>query len=377
MSADGAPVLILGGLAGQNDAVRSLQASGRAVHACAHDRDGPVAGQVAAFHLIDITDVDAVTALVSRIGARWIASVGSDIALPTIAAVSERLGLPHLVDAKTTALLRDKAALRGFLDQHRLGEVAYRRVSRPADIDASFPYPAVLKPVDSQGQRGIAVVETMDEAIVALPAALATSWSGSAIVEEYLDGPEVSVHVFLVDGRIAFSEASDRHHWPGPMPGVALAHTMPSRWVGQLGMAAELEALVVAFVDAIGLRDGPLYLQLKLTSRGPRIIEVAPRFDGCHLWRLIDVLYGVDLLQAYWALLDGQPVPVLERLRAAGSGELRFHLVAPGAPVDVGSFAPPEEGEVVFEELHLDEHGRARATNAVVARAGYRITVSR
>lgn len=88
MSADGAPVLILGGLAGQNDAVRSLQASGRAVHACAHDRDGPVAGQVAAFHLIDITDVDAVTALVSRIGARWIASVGSDIALPTIAAVS-------------------------------------------------------------------------------------------------------------------------------------------------------------------------------------------------------------------------------------------------------------------------------------------------
>ena len=367
--------LILGGLAGQLDAIKSLQSLGWEVHACGRDRDGPAVVEADGFHTVDIVDVDAVTALAEHLRVRFVYSVGSDIAMPTVSRVSERLGLPNFIDVARTDLLRDKAALRGFLAEHQLSPVSYRRVLTGDDLDADFPYPAMLKPVDSQGQRAITSVRDRNHALTALPTALAASPSRSAILEEYLDGPEVSVHVFLRNGRIAFYEPSDRHVWDGPLPGVAQGHTMPSRWVIEHGAAGELRALVDAFVAALGVQNGPLYLQLMLTSLGPRIIEVAPRLDGCHLWRLIDVLYGVDLLHACWAGLAGLREPTLERSRDGLNGELTFYLVPPDRPVDVAALRAGANAAVAFEEFHLEPEGRARDTNGIVARAGYRITL--
>lgn len=369
--------LILGGLAGQLDAVSSLQSFGWEVHACGRDREGPVVEAVAGFHTVDIVDVEAVAHLATRLGVQFLYSVGSDIAMPTISQVSERLGLAHFLDTDRTALLRDKAALRGFLTRHGLSPVAHRRVTSIDDLEPKFAYPAMLKPVDSQGQRGITVVTDRDEAAAALSAAIAASQNGSAILEEYLDGPEVSVHVFTADGRIVFYEPSDRHVWDGPLPGVAQGHTMPSSWVAEYGVARELRDLVEGFVAALDVRDGPLYFQLKLTARGPRIIEVAPRLDGCHLWRLIHALYGVDLLHCCWARLMGSELPSLARAAAGRQATLWFHLVPPSRPVDVPALAAGNDEGVVFEEFHLDVAGMPRDTNGIVSRAGYRITIAR
>ena len=369
--------LVLGGLAGQLDAVLSLRSLGWEVHACGRDREGPVIDAADSFHTVDIVDVDAVTDLAASLGVQFVYSVGSDIAMPTISQVSERLGLPHFLDTDRTRLLRDKAALRGFLAVHDLSPVAHRRVGGVDDLEGPFPYPAMLKPVDSQGQRGITVVTDREEAATALPAAIAASQSGSAILEEYLDGPEVSVHVFTVDGRIVFYAPSDRHVWDGPLPGVAQGHTMPSAWVAGYGVARELRRLVEGFVAALDARNGPLYFQLKLTGRGPRIIEVAPRLDGCHLWRLIHAVYGVDLLRACWAGLAGQTMPSFEQVAGGPEGTLWFHLVPPDHPVDVASLAAIDDERVVFEEFHLDRSGLPRNTNGIVSRAGYRITITR
>lgn len=371
----GGSVLILGGLAGQVDAVRSLQALGWEVHACGREREGPAVTAADGFQVVDIVDVDAVTALAERLGVEFVYSVGSDIAMPTVSRVSERLGLPHLIGSLRTELLRDKPAMRGFLAEQRVEKVEHRRVRTAGDLVAGFVYPAVLKPADSQGQRGIRVVRDHAEALAALPAALAVSPSRTAILEEYLDGPEVSVHVYVRGGNIAFYEPSDRHVWDGPLIGVAQRHVMPSRWVAELGAEHELRSLVTAIVSALGVREGPLYLQLKLTERGPRIIEVAPRLDGCHLWRLIDLLYGVDLLQACWASLAGLEAPSLTRARRGPAGVLRFHLVQPGRPVNVDELRAPTDEPVLFEEFHLDETGAPRDTNGIIARAGYRITL--
>lgn len=367
--------LILGGLAGQVDAVRSLQALGWEVHACGRDRQGPAVTEADGFHVVDIVDVDAVTALAARLEVDVVYSVGSDIAMPTVSRVAERLALPQLIDPARTDLLRDKAALRGFLAEQLLEKVDHRRVRTAGDLAAGFGYPAVLKPADSQGQRGIEVVRDRVEALAALPAALAASPSGTALLEEYLDGPEVSVHVFVRAGSIVFYQTSDRYVWDGPLVGVAQRHVMPSRWVAEHGAEHELHSLVTAVVAAVGVRDGPLYLQLKLTGRGPRILEVAPRLDGCHLWRLIDLLYGVDLLRACWASLADLEAPSLTRARRGLTGELRLHLVPPGQPVSVDELRAPAGEPVLFEEFHLDEKGEPRDTNGIIARAGYRITL--
>jgi hypothetical protein len=70
--------------------------------------------------------------------------------------------------------------------------------------------------------------------------------------------------------------------------------------------AAAVGDLMARLAGALGVRQGPIYAQLKLTPSGPRLIEASPRLDGCHLWLLVAAVTGVDLLAATAAVLAGE-----------------------------------------------------------------------
>lgn len=365
--------LILGALPGQADAMHRLRAAGWTVYACGHVADGPGVDAADEFFVVDILDVDGVAALCTQLAVDVVYSVGSDIAMPTVAAVSERLGLPLFHSSRITETLHRKDLLRGFLAEAGLSPVTYRVIRDDSELAGFETYPAIVKPVDSQGQRGITIVADEEQARAALPAAWAASRNGAAVVEELLVGPEVSVHVFVVDGRIELFLPSDRHVWDGPLTGIPSAHVMPSRVLTE-DDAAEVRRLAERFIDALGVRTGPLYFQLIVTETGPRIIEVAPRLDGCHLWRLIEVHTGFDLLTTCFTMLAGDPWPGVP----AGGGDhqhtLRFHLTDPAVPFEPEAWDLGRFGEVVFEEFHVPPGAMARDTNGHIARLGYGIT---
>jgi biotin carboxylase len=350
-----------------------LRSRGWRVYACGHRPEGPGVEAADKFFLVDILDVDAVEALCRRTRVDLVYSVGSDIAMPTVAAVSERLGLPSFHDLATTELLHQKVELRRFLDRAGLSVVAHRRLQGIDDLDGFAAYPAIVKPSDAQGQRGIAVVADRAEAERAVPAALDESASRTGIIEEWLDGREISVHVFIVDGEVRFSLPSDRHVWEGPLTGIPAGHRLPSRWLSE-GARVEVEDLIEAVVHELGIGTGPLYFQLKLTTRGgPRIIEIAPRLDGCHLWRLIEQHTGFNLLDACFDLLAGEgwtdPLPWSDD----PGHTLWFLLTDPSVAFHRADHPPPPGAVVVYEELQVAEGGLPRDTNGIVARAGYRI----
>ncbi|WP_203337150.1 ATP-grasp domain-containing protein [Nocardioides limicola] len=366
--------LVLGALPGQADAMHRLRSAGWTVYACGHVADGPGVAAANEFFVVDIVDVDAVAALCGRLEVDVVYSVGSDIAMPTVAAVSERLGLPLFHSSEITETLHRKDLLRAFLADRGVSPVAHRVVRDESQLAGFESYPAIVKPVDSQGQRGITIVENGSQARSALPAAWAASRNGAAVIEELLVGPEVSVHVFVVDGRIELFLPSDRHVWDGPLTGIPSAHTMPSRILGEHD-TAEIHRLAEHFIGALGVVTGPLYFQLIITEAGPRIVEVAPRLDGCHLWRLIEVHTGFDLLTTCFAMLTGEPWPGGPMPRSDDVHHtLRFHLTDPKVPFDPTAWSLTGFGDVVFEEFHLEPGELARDTNGLVARLGYGIT---
>lgn len=368
--------LILGALPGQADAMHRLRAAGWKVYACGHVAEGPGVAAADEFFVVDILDVDGVAALCRQLEVDVVYSVGSDIAMPTVAAVSERLGLPLFHSRVITETLHRKDLLRAFLADHGLSPVAHRVVRGSSDLAGFDTYPAIVKPVDSQGQRGITVVKGEQQALAALPEAWAASRNGAAVVEELLVGPEVSVHAFVVDGTLELFLPSDRHVWEGPLTGIPSAHTMPSRVLTESDTAA-VRQLAERFIDALGVSTGPLYFQLIITADGPRIVEVAPRLDGCHLWRLIEVHTGFDLLTTCFSVLAGDPWPGGPHEPEGVHHTLRFHLIDPTARFVPEDWTLAEFGEVVFEEFHVEPGERARDTNGHVARLGYGITKDR
>ena len=86
-----------------------------------------------------------------------------------------------------------------------------------------------MKAPDRQGQRGLALVRSPGELEAALATALAESRGGAVLVEEHVEGPEVTVNAVSVDGRFVPLTVTDRLTAEPPAFGVALAHAWPSR----------------------------------------------------------------------------------------------------------------------------------------------------
>ncbi|MCK0112769.1 ATP-grasp domain-containing protein [Ornithinimicrobium sp. F0845] len=296
------PVIVLGGAAVQAEAVLAAHALGREAHVVAAQCGHAARESADAVVQLDLTDVDAVTRYAEQVGASAVCSVGSDLAMPVVAEVSERLGLHSPASLPTTQLCHEKHLVRERL-RDAPGSVRHALVSRTTDLPAALAPPVVVKPDDGQGQRGLTLVTSAAQLEPALAHALSSSRTGTVLVEEHVPGPELSVNGYLRDGELVFVGVSDRVVWPEEF-GLVRAHTFPSL-AGERDVV-EAVGVLDAACRAIGLREGPVYAQMILGPTGVRLVEVSPRLDGCHLWRLWRAVTGHDLLTTTIAAACGE-----------------------------------------------------------------------
>jgi biotin carboxylase len=188
--------------------------------------------------------------------------------------------------------------------------------------DPALPFPCVVKAPDRQGQRGLTLVRSRDELRAALDTALAESRGGGTLVEERVEGPEVTVNAVSVDGRFVPLTVTDRITAEPPAFGVALAHVWPS-----VHDTEPAVAVARAAVEAVGIRSGPSYTQLRLGPDGPVVMEVAARLGGGHDPELCQAATGVDLNALAVAFALGEEAsnsllqaPALDE-RGSGSGQ--------------------------------------------------------
>ena len=179
--------------------------------------------------------------------------------MPIVAAVAEALGLPG-IGAETAHAMTHKIAMRYRLADAGVPQprFAAARTLHEARVAAeTVGYPAVLKPADSAGQRGIFLLERPDDLDAHLHSALSASTAGEAILESFHEGLEVNTLLVASGGRVRLITASDRLRPDGRGFGVALAHLYPSTVYGDT--LAEVERVAVATVHALGLRNGVAY----------------------------------------------------------------------------------------------------------------------
>jgi len=371
MEARNRVALVLGANAGQADLIRYLGERGWNVTACAHRPGGAGAKLANEFRLQNITDVAGVTALAREIGAELIYSVSSDIAVPAVVEASAALGLPYYFDRALVALLDDKAALRAKLNAANLSVVPYVRAHAIEDCAAWSTYPCMVKPADSQGQRGVAKVLAVEDFEPALENAIALSPTRTAIVEAWLDGVEISYNVLVAGGQVIVNEVSERLIHGDHLVGVPRGHLIPPVEV-DAEVCIQGAELVEAVTTLLGIRDGALYFQMKATSDGPRIIEIAPRLDGCHIWRLMKLARGVDFLDLSVRRLLGEDV-VADAIGVPADGvyELMFQQAQPGAVFRSGDF--PKPADSLYHEYRYDDGETILPINGRLEVVGYYI----
>jgi len=232
-----------------------------------------------------------------------IVTFASDVAVPTVAVVADRLGLRGC-SPDTATTMSNKAHFRNFQARHpHLRRPAFAVGSRFEDIfdtvQATVSLPFLFKPVDTSGSRGIRRIDefTPSACRAGFDYAQQFSHSGMVCAEELLTGADVSGDGFLHQGRF-FGFLTEKHK-RGFMP---TGHSLPATLTIEEQTAAVAE--VEATCGALNYTDGPIDFDIMLTPDGPTVIEMSPRLGGNGIPSLIKRAAGLDLIRAtiQWAL---------------------------------------------------------------------------
>jgi biotin carboxylase len=264
--------------------------------------------------LVSTEDEPGIDRLARAEHADGIISPGADWPVGVAARVAERLGLPHPIDGATAALATTKSRQRE--------RFATAGVPQPRLLDEPRA-PCVVKAPDRQGQRGLTFVRADAELPAAIEAAVEASRSGTYIVEEFVDGPEVTVNAVSIDGVFHPLAVTDRITADPPAFGVALAHAWPCVYQTQ----SPIEAARAA-AEALGIRNGPTYTQVRIGTDGARVVELAARLGGGHDAELVEAATGVELNDLALDLALGERACVYQTQSLVGGACVVF-LVAP------------------------------------------------
>ena len=292
-----ATVLFLGASISQVAAIQQARALGHTVVAVDGDPAAVGFAYADVSEAVDFTDADAVAEVARRNDVDAVVAISTDRAVPIAAEIAERLGLPGIGTA-TARVMTDKGAMRLRLEEHGVPQPVFGLLR--GDIDPAWELdavgtPAVLKPVDSGGQRGVFVISDHTELAHYLPEALDHSRTRQAILEQFIDGGELNGIVVVRDGEPLLLTLSDRLRPPGPGFGVGWIHLYPSSLDAESLESAEHVAL--AAVRALGLRDGIAFPQLLVTQdRQALVVEVAARIPAGQMADLVRCATGVDLV---------------------------------------------------------------------------------
>jgi biotin carboxylase len=242
---------------------------------------------------------------------------GIDWPVGIAARVAAKLGRPHPLEPPVGALAVSKARQRERFDERGVPQPAWRLVSEPDD---DFELPCIVKAPDRQGQKGLSVVREQRELTAAIERAIQSSRTGMALVEELVEGPEVTVNAFSVDGTFHALTVTDRITAEPPAFGVALAHVWPAEDAAQAVDAARQA------VEAVGITHGPSYTQV----RDGKVMEVAARLGGGHDAELCELALGVDLNGLALAAALGEEIPPIHPTPQVGGACTAFLVPPPG-----------------------------------------------
>lgn len=280
-------ILILGAGLMQKPAILSAKEAGFTVHVIDADEKAVAIPYADTFRKIDLKDKDGILAYAKELqntdgGLSAVFTAGTDFSA-SVSYVCEKLGLPaHSYQAAVNASV--KTVMRQCFADSKVPSPAFYQYTK-ADLEANktentLNFPLVVKPVDNMGARGCRMVRNEQEFLPAVEAAVKCSRTGNAIVEEYMEGPEFSIDALVYNGTFTVTGFAIRHIKYAPYF-IEVGHTMPAELDKK--MHDELISVFALGAKALGLSCGAAKADIKYTSKGPMIGEIAGRLSGGYM----------------------------------------------------------------------------------------------
>lgn len=283
----------------------------------------------------------------------------SDGPVRTAAYVNEKLGKQPDLSYEDSLCATIKSYMRERLKECHVPIPQYFVVSNEKEFQnavQALQGDMIVKPADNAGSRGVVLIKKDDESGKTQPEdtlavyeySKSNSRNGVVMVEEFMEGEEVSVESMTVNGETTVVTITDKLTTPPPYF-VELGHAEPSRHPAKL--QEQIREITKQAVAAIRLQNGPSHTEVKLTKDGPKIVELAARLGGDFITsRLVPLSTGVDMVGNSIILATGGQVELAKKWDKGAA--IRF---IPGESGTIKQITVPKEvyGFPGIEEIVL------------------------
>lgn len=240
-----------------------------------------------------------------------ICTIASDVAAPTVAYVANNMGLigndySAAVRANNKYLMRNAFMQAGVpCPQYIMLTEQDLPNSEKLDILRDVQLPLIVKPSDRSGSLGVTKVETPSAFFPAVSKAISASFKKQAMVEEFIEGREISVEFISYKGKHYPLQITDKVTTEAPHF-VELAHHQPSTLTSE--QFKEIYSITENALNALGITNGASHSEYKITKEGRiAVMEIGGRMGGDFIGSdLVQLSTGYDFVKGVIEVALGQ-----------------------------------------------------------------------
>lgn len=263
-------------------------------------------------YVVSTIDTKALIEVVEKEKPDGIVTAATDMPMRSIGYIGEKFNF-NTVSYETALKATDKYKMREALFNFGVPVPKYFLVDSENEYFKAISKikgKKIVKPIDSSGSRGIFLLEDDNEAKTAYQHALDNSKSKTILVEEYMQGEEVSVETLTVNGETHVIAITDKITTGAPHF-IEHAHKIQSNKSEII--KSDIEKVAIAANKALSIESGPSHTEIMVTSEGPKIVEIGVRLGGDFITsHLVKYATGIDIIEAYLKQSVGEPLANLK-----------------------------------------------------------------
>lgn len=290
-------LLILGGGNCQLNAILLAKQKGHTVIVSDYYEDAPGKkysdyGELAStFNIVDNINV------ARKYDIDGILTLGTDQPVYTVAKIAKQGNLPSFLDLDTAKAVTNKKIMKNKFKLNSIPTANFAFLKsdfKDSDLE-HISFPVVIKPLDSQGQRGVYKLNDLQQIRQYFDEVLSFSREEEALVEEYYENDEITVSGWVENDNTHVLTVTDRVTYDNyPSIGVCTAHDFPSKHFKCYGK--EIVEITNNIVKNFKIHNGPIYFQMLIGNQGIKVNEIACRLGGAYEDEFIPHLTGIDIL---------------------------------------------------------------------------------
>jgi formate-dependent phosphoribosylglycinamide formyltransferase (GAR transformylase) len=249
-------------------------------------------------YMCDLKDVEGLIKIAREEKIDGVVTGASEAILQSCRKIAEELGLPVYFTEELWNRFMRKDSFRSLCAKYGVSTpVTYYvgKVDNIGDVNG-YEYPVIVKPVDASSNAGISICYTPDELIAALGHASDCSKTSTIIVEQYIDGEEISC-TYVIKNHVAKMVCMGTKYPyvdENGLRALANAYLYPSPSI-DVYMASEDEKVRKMFVEE-GINNCTVFVQGMYKDNHCYIFEAGLRMEGTGSFRITSTLCGENFL---------------------------------------------------------------------------------